>query len=128
VTELEDYFRTIYKPFGAHTDEQWRHLAETGMRRLPNGRITTHYDPAIVRQFTAHPRDFEQWDAYDTLTMPTLLLRGESSDLVFPDVAAEMQRRGPHTQRAEIPGCGHAPGLNIPEHFAIVRRFLENTP
>jgi len=128
LTELEDYFRTIYKPFGAHTDAQWRHLAETGMRRLPNGRITTHYDPAIVRQFFVHPRDFEQWDSYDALTMPVLLLRGEFSDLVFPDVAADMQRRGPRAQCVEIPGCGHAPGLNIPEHFAIVRRFLENTP
>jgi pimeloyl-ACP methyl ester carboxylesterase len=32
--ELEAYFRTIYKPFGYHTEAQWRHLAETSMRRL----------------------------------------------------------------------------------------------
>lgn len=125
LTELEDYFRTIYKPFGAHTDAQWRHMAETGYRRLPDGRITTHYDPAIVKQFHVHPNDFEQWDKYDSLTLPTLLLRGENSDLVFPDVAAEMERRGPRAKRVEIPGCGHAPALNTPEQIAIVRAFLE---
>lgn len=126
LTELEDYFRTIYQPFGAHTDAQWRHMAETGYRRLPNGRITTHYDPAIVRQFHAHPRDFEQWDMYDALEVPTLLLRGENSDLVFADVAAEMTRRGPRARRVEIPGCGHAPALNVAAQIEIVRDFLQN--
>lgn len=125
LTELEDYFRTIYKPFGQHTDAQWRHMAETGFRRLPNGRVTTHYDPAIARQFHVHPKDFEQWDAYDSLRLPTLLLRGETSDLVFPDVAAAMTQRGPGAQRVEIPGCGHAPALNNVEQIAIVRAFLE---
>jgi pimeloyl-ACP methyl ester carboxylesterase len=124
LTELEAYFRTIYAPFGAHTDAQWRHLAETGHRRLPNGRITTHYDPAIVRQFFQHPDDFEQWDRYDALRLPTLLLRGVDSDLVFPDTAAEMERRGPRARRAEIPGCGHAPALNVPGQIALVRSFL----
>lgn len=125
LTELEDYFRTIYKPFGPHTDAQWRHMAETGYRRLPNGRITTHYDPAIARQFHVHPNDFEQWDKYDSLTLPTLLLRGENSDLVFPDIADAMTQRGPRAKRVEIPGCGHAPALNVPEQIGIVRAFLE---
>lgn len=125
VSELEAYFRTIYAPFGAHTDAQWRHMAETGYRRLGNGRITTHYDPAIVRQFLVHPADFEQWEKYDALDMPTLLLRGETSDLVLAEVAAEMERRGPKARVAEVLGCGHAPALNNLAQIAIVRDFLE---
>lgn len=128
MTELEDYFRTIYQPFGHHSDAQWRHMAETGYRRLPNGRITTHYDPAIVRQFHVHPNDFEQWDKYDSLTLPILLLRGENSDLVFPAMAAAMEQRGPKAKRVEIPGCGHAPALNVPAQIAVVREFLTAPP
>ena len=124
VTELETYFRTIYAPFGVHTDAQWRRMAETGMRRLPNGRVTTHYDPAIARQFFAHPHDFEQWDAYDALTMPTLVLRGGNSDLLLPAVAQAMTERGPKAYIAEIPACGHAPALNVASQIEIVRRFL----
>ena len=124
MTELEAYFRTIYQPFGPHTDDQWRRMAETGMRRLPNGRVTTHYDPAIVRQFEAHPDDFEQWDAYDALDCPTLVLRGESSDLLLADTAAEMARRGPHARVTEIVGCGHAPALNVSDQIETVRSFL----
>jgi len=124
LSELEAYFRSIYRPFGHHTDAQWRHMAETGHRRLPNGRVTTHYDPAIVQQFHVHPRDFEQWDKYDSLSLPVMLLRGAESDLVFPEVAAEMERRGPRAQVAEVPDCGHAPALNSLAQIAIVREFL----
>ena len=27
-------------------------------------------------------------------------------------------------QVVEVPGCGHAPALNVPEHFALVDGFL----
>ena len=124
VTALEDYFRTIYKPFGHHTEAQWRHLAETSMRRLPSGRITTHYDPAIVRQMFVHPHDYEQWPHWDRITAPTLVLRGTESDLLLPDAVREMTARGPKATVIEIAGCGHAPALNVPSQFAVVRNFL----
>ncbi len=124
VTELEGYFRTIYKPFGVHTEAQWRHLAETSMRRLPNGKITTHYDPAIVRQMFVHPNDYEQWEHWDRITVPTLVLRGVASDLLLPDVARAMTSRGPKATIAEIPGCGHAPALNLAEQWSVVGDFL----
>lgn len=124
VGELEAYFRTIYVPFGAHTDAQWRHMAETSMRRLPSGRITTHYDPAIVRQLFAHPRDYEQWEHYDRIGCPTLVLRGATSDLLLSDTAKAMAERGPRARIVEIAGCGHAPALNVPEQIGLVRAFL----
>lgn len=124
IGELEAYFRTIYVPFGTHTDAQWRHMAETSMRRLPSGRITTHYDPAIVRQLFAHPNDYEQWEHYDRIACPTLVLRGATSDLLLPDTAAAMAARGPRARIAEIAGCGHAPALNVPDQIELVRAFL----
>ena len=124
LSELEAYFRTIYKSFGWHSDAQWRHMAETSHRRLPNGHITTHYDPAIVRQLFAHPDDYEQWHHYDRIAIPTLVLRGIESDLLLPDTARQMTERGPRAQVVEIAGCGHAPALNTPEQIAVVRRFL----
>jgi len=125
ISAFETYLRQIYAPFGAHTEAQWRHMAETSARRLANGRITTHYDPAIVRQFTDHPRDFEQWDAYDALGLPCLVLRGAASDVLEAEVAAEMGRRGPAAEVMTLAGCGHAPALNVAGQIALVRAFLE---
>jgi len=124
VSELEAYFRTIYKPYGWLSDAQWRRLTETSTRRLPDGRVTPHYDPAMVRQFVAHPDDYELWEAWDSLDIPVLALRGENSDLLLPEVAEAMRNRGPRAVVVTLPGCGHAPALNTPEHFALVERFF----
>jgi pimeloyl-ACP methyl ester carboxylesterase len=51
VPELETFFRAAYAPFGQQTDAQWTHLTETSTRRLPDGRVTPHYDPNITQQF-----------------------------------------------------------------------------
>ena len=127
VAELEQYFRRIYKPYGWLSDDHWRLFTETSLRRLPDGRVTPHYDPAMVQQFVHHPRDHEQWDAWDSLTLPVLCLRGESSDLLLADTAEAMRTRGPRAVVATIAGCGHAPALNTPEQFALVERFLSPT-
>ena len=124
LSELEQYFRTVYKPFGRLSDAQWRRLTETSARRTAEGKVTPHYDPNMVMQFQHHEHDYDQWDAYDAIDVPTLCLRGESSDLLLADTAEEMRRRGPRAVVVTIPGCGHAPALNVPEQFALVERFL----
>ena len=125
VSELETYFRTIYKPYGWLSDAQWRRLAETSTRRLPDGRVTPHYDPSMVMQFTHHQEDYDLWDAWDAIDIPVLCLRGESSDLLLRETAQSMRERGPRAEVIEIAGCGHAPALNTPEQFALVERFLQ---
>ena len=124
VSQLEQYFRDVYKPYGWLSEEQWRRLAETSARRTAEGKVTPHYDPKMVMQFTAHPQDYDQWNAWDAIDVPTLCLRGETSDLLLPEVAEAMRSRGPRAVVVTIPGCGHAPALNVPEQFALVERFF----
>ena len=130
VTELEAFLRQVYQPFGWLSEAQWRRLTETSVRRLPNGRITPHYDPAMALQLTAHPDDYLIWPHYDALTLPVLLLRGVASDLVLLETAAEMRRRGPGArgllQQIEVPGCGHAPALNVLQQLEWVTDFIES--
>jgi pimeloyl-ACP methyl ester carboxylesterase len=129
MAELEAFFRQVYKPFGWLSDAQWRRLAETSARRLPDGRWTPHYDPQMMRQFTDHPNDYEIWPHYDAIDVPVLCLRGAESDLVLRDATDEMMRRGPGarglTRIVEVPGCGHAPALNVPEQLDLVTSFIE---
>ncbi|MEA2934945.1 MAG: hypothetical protein QOD74_1591 [Variibacter sp.] len=126
VSELEAYFRKVYEPYGYLTDAQWRRLTESSTRRLPDGGITPHYDPNMVMQFVHHPNDNHQWPQWDALDCEVLCLRGVRSDLLRPETAAEMERRGPRCRVVTIEGCGHAPALNVPEHFELVRRFLRD--
>ena len=129
VRELEVFFRQVYKSYGWLSDAQWRRMTETSTRRLPNGRVTPHYDPAMVQQFTHYPDDYLVWNHYDALTIPVLCLRGAESDLVLRETTAEMLTRGPGahglTQVVEIEGCGHAPALNVPDQLERVAAFID---
>jgi pimeloyl-ACP methyl ester carboxylesterase len=125
VAELEQYFRTVYQPFGWLSDEQWRRLTESSTRRTADGKVTPHYDPKMVLQFECHPHDYDLWAAWDAIDVPTLCLRGETSDLLLPETAEEMRQRGPRAAVVTIPGCGHAPALNVPDQFALVERFFD---
>ena len=128
--ELEAFFRLVYKPYGWLSDAQWRRLTETSMRRLPDGRVTPHYDPAMVQQFVSHPDDYLIWAHYDAIRVPVLCLRGADSDLVLRETIHEMTRRGPGAlgllQVVEIEGCGHAPALNVPDQLERVAAFIDS--
>jgi pimeloyl-ACP methyl ester carboxylesterase len=122
----EQYVRSISTTFGPHTDAEWRFLTEHVVRRNPDESLRMHYDPAIALPFNAElpHKDIELWDSYDAIRCPTLVLRGEQSDLLTHDTVAKMSARGPRARVVEIPGVGHAPTLLHDDQVAIVREFL----
>jgi pimeloyl-ACP methyl ester carboxylesterase len=124
--DAEKYVRTIAAPFGPHSDAQWRFLAETWVRKNEDGSWRPHYDTRIAEVFraTMPDKDLDIWPIYDAVRCPTLLVRGEHSDVVSPQTAAEMTRRGPKAKVVELHGVGHAPTLLHPSQIAVVRDFL----
>lgn len=124
VVEMEQWLRENYAPFGDNTDAFWRRMADTSVRRTDDGRVTVHYDPSIVSQFTHHQADLNVWPAYDAIEAKTLLLRGETSDVLSADVAQQMTLRGPRPHLEVLPGCGHAPTLASSREIEILRQFL----
>ncbi|WP_237217397.1 alpha/beta fold hydrolase [Falsiroseomonas oryziterrae] len=122
---LEAHLRVVHAPFGPLTDAEWRHLAETSARRLPDGRLGMHYDPAIAvpfEQAATGPVDLAL--VWSRVALPTLVLRGAESDILDEETAAEMAMR-PGVRLETLPGIGHAPALTDPDQIARVLRFLE---
>jgi pimeloyl-ACP methyl ester carboxylesterase len=64
------------------------------------------------------------WAAYDAIRCPTLLVRGEHSDLLSRETAQQMLARGPKPQLVEIADTGHAPTFINADQIAIARKFL----
>ena len=89
-----------------------------------------HYDPAIAVPFKAITPEMAEagqallWQAYDSLKLPTLLLRGAESDLLSAATAQAMTQRGPRARLHEFAGVGHAPTLVQPGQRQVVREFL----
>jgi pimeloyl-ACP methyl ester carboxylesterase len=122
----EQFVRAVSATFGPHSDAEWRFLTEHVVRKNADGSLRMHYDPAIAVPFKAQVthEDMELWKFYDAVRCPTLLVRGEQSDLLRRETALEMGRRGPRARLVEIPGVGHAPTLIRAEQIAIVKEFL----
>jgi pimeloyl-ACP methyl ester carboxylesterase len=126
IEQAEAYIRAISASFGPHSDAQWRLLTETWLRKNDDGTWRAHYDPRIAEPFHAAlpEKALELWPIYDAIRCPTLVLRGEVSDLLGRETAREMVRRGPRAKVVEIHGVGHAPTLLHAHRIALVRDFL----
>jgi pimeloyl-ACP methyl ester carboxylesterase len=124
------YVRMVSTPFGPHSDAEWDKLARDVLVQRPDGQWALHYDLNLAAPFKALTpeqvaRDQAQlWAAYDAIRCPTLLVRGEQSDLLSRATAEEMTRRGPRPALTEIAGVGHAPTFVQPAQIAIAREFL----
>jgi len=124
VAQYEAFLRIAYAPFGKLTDAEWRAMAEHSIRRRDNGKISAHYDPAVMIVFANSTEKFDMWEIYDRIACPTMLLRGETSDLLPSETAQAMTTRGPSPRLVTVPGCGHAPMLNTTDQIALVKAFL----
>jgi pimeloyl-ACP methyl ester carboxylesterase len=134
IEQLEAHMRDIHAPFGALTDAQWRHLAETSAVPDGAGGFRFHFDPRIGMRFAVPIwLDVVLWQLWDRIDCPVLLLRGQASDLIDAKTVADMKRRGPASKAGrftavEIAGCGHAPALVDAAQIALVTDFLFDRP
>lgn len=116
------YLRRVHAPFGPLTDAQWRQMARDSTRPDPAGGLRLHYDPAIAIGFAeagSGALDMRPW--WEALTLPILVLRGETSDLLPAAMLTQMEAKA--TTRT-IAGAGHAPALLDAESAAVIRGFL----
>ena len=124
--ELDAYVRQISAPFGPLTDAQWTHVVKTNARQRADGSWGVGYDPAIAVPFRAASAPVDLWPQWDAIRCPTLVLRGEHSDLLSRATSDAMAARGPRAQVVEIPGVGHAPMLLDADQVATVVSFLRS--
>jgi len=125
IEKMEKFLRTIAATFGNLSDEQWRHMTIHGARQLEDGRYTFAYDPGIAKNFrTLDLKDIDLWSMWDAIHCPTLVLRGEHSDVLDHADAVIMTERGPKATLIEFPGMGHAPALMADDQIAVVRNWL----
>lgn len=129
VDEAADYLWSISSSFGPHTREQWMALTLPQLKPDGDGYVP-HYDPKIAIPIAAMTPQIAAaaqamlWQAYDQMTLPTLLLRGAESDLLSPETAHAMTLRGPKARLVEFEGIGHAPMLQQPDQVQAIREFL----
>jgi pimeloyl-ACP methyl ester carboxylesterase len=130
VVALEAHLRTVHQPFGHLTDAQWRHMAEHSAVKTEQGDYRQHFDPGIARAFSWPLMvDIALWDVWEKVACPTLILRGEDSDLLHASTVRDMLKRGEAAKKGwvrsvEVRDCGHAPALMNDAQISVIEEFL----
>ena len=128
--EAAHFIRSISGTFGEHTEDEWHKFCGDVLKQDQDGMWIRHYDLNLAMPMQAVTPELAQamqvmmWAAYDAIVCPTLLLRGAESDLLLPETANQMTRRGPRAQLVEFEKVGHAPTLVHADQIAPIRDFL----
>lgn len=108
--------------------EDWLAMAKRLYRLTSNGRIVLDYDLKIAEPFRV-PGNETAPDMWPVLTAlrhtPTLIVRGERSDVLSATTAARMAASLDEAELVTVPGVGHAPTLTEPALRAPIDRLLE---
>ncbi len=114
----------VYPDF---TVADWLIIAKRLMKLTPGGRIIYDYDMKIAEPFRIPGGEagVDLWPAFGALRQtPTLLLRGEDSDILSAHAAEKMMTGLERGEFIEVPGIGHAPTLDEKPVLAGVERLL----
>ena len=132
--DARDYVRRNNEiAFPGRDDAFWDAFARRCFRVGTEGAPVLDYDPDIAVPIVAAGTKAlvpNLWPFFNRLAKgrPALLIRGETSDLLSPEIAAKMQKAAKKMWFAEVPGVGHAPMLDEPEAKAAIFEFLNQAP
>ncbi len=107
--------------------DDWMRFARCTYRDDGHGRPVLDMDPmigaALLAGAGATP---DLWPLYGALaSIPTLLIRGETSDILSDATLAKMLERKADLEVLRVPGRGHAPTLDEPACRAAIAAFLQ---
>lgn len=102
-------------------------MVKYGIKPSHNGHLIARFDPNI---FTL-PMDLiqseinELWKASKSIKQPALIIRGEYSDVLSPEIAKELQKAIPHADYVEIKNSSHSIPPEQPKKLATaIQTFI----
>lgn len=98
-----------------------RHIASHSARQLPDGKWRYKFDRAVYA--TREPMDgMPHWDK---IKIPALLVKGDHSERISPEIYAEVKARAPQAELVEVSKSDHHVTLDNPGAFtSFVKDFL----
>ena len=108
--------------------EDWERYARRSFVETPEG-VVLRYDPALSHTLDAVAPDMEPldyWEDFKALAQhPFLVLRGEKSDILTPEILGRMKSAAPAMLTLIVEGQGHAPLLLDDATIACVADFIQ---
>lgn len=126
LSELLVYMQSAYAGFGELTSGQWKHMLQYGHRVLENGQVTLNYDPDISKVFSSKAlEDIDLWPLWKSIRQPTLVIHGETSDILELNTAEQMIQIKCNAKLISIPNTAHSPALMNTTDIALIESWLD---
>lgn len=116
------YLKQLLQPFGISTEQQLDHMADHSFYKNEYGNYVLNYDPKIVDCFQEEETDL--WYVWETITRPTLVIRGVDSEVLTKDTVEKMLERD-QVDFVQFSGAAHAPALMNQDQIDTVVNWLE---
>ena len=126
--EAENELRIRCSLYGIESEEHWQNLFDNFIEKTGQGAFRFAYDPQIISTFPPADKieDINLWALWEKIkTIPTLLIRGEKSDLLTHETAILMQKSHPNFSLLEVAEAGHAPALMSDEQVKTIEKTIE---
>jgi pimeloyl-ACP methyl ester carboxylesterase len=125
-TTAEKFVRRALGHLPIKDDEAWRNLTRGTFRERADGMLHFDYDTALVRGLERDRGSVpDQWPLFRaTAAVPTLVLRGEASDVLTEKGLAAMVAARPDLLHLTIRDAGHVPSLAEPDSRQALDDFL----
>ena len=128
-TDAMAYAKSILAPFGIRSEEHWRQIFKASFVQLPDGRYAIAYDPGIGKPFIQSVNDdmadIDLSGFWNKVQCPSLVIRGELSDILSHANAKAMCESKPLAELVEWAGIGHAPSLLEPAQIELIANWLK---
>lgn len=112
--------------FPVFTQHDWMRLAEKTFVEK-NGRLAANYDPQLLQALAIYSAESPPpalWHLFDGLgAIPTLVIRGENSDILAAATLDAMRQRRADLETLVIPGQAHSPPLWEAEYIQRIADF-----
>ncbi len=120
-----------YSPF--RPEWQIRSSLRHSLMQRPDGRWTWKYDPVLrdparrTQRQNAREDPASRWELWERIACPTLIVRGQQSDVLSSEVAERMLERNANSRLVEVANAGHrVPGDNPVAFEEAVLAFLDD--
>lgn len=125
--EAKQYLLDLCTDFGVLPDSVWEEFARHSLQRNANGKYELKRDVNLSKTFANSVpagENLDLWSYWQTVSIPTLVIRGVESDILSCTTVEKMKAVNPETQSVEIANVGHAPFLYSHEHCQMLEQFL----
>jgi pimeloyl-ACP methyl ester carboxylesterase len=126
--QAKAHLKIILSPFGIKDEEDWNIITKNSTVLSSDGKYKLAYDPEIVKGMNITPdniKDVDLWSIWDKVDCPTLIIRGEQSDILTKETADQMLASKKNIKIYTAPEVGHAPALMDMTQILEIEKWLK---